>query len=211
MPTNTTDNESAFIQVMAVRGHATRHYLSQCWQRSMWPHGVIRPQWGQLLTGHTTGLYKYKMYYNDVMINAMASQITSLTIVYSTAYSRRRSKKTSKLRVTGLCERNSPVTGEFPAQRAMFQFDDVIMYQQEWEIQSGFEKIGCLHNTYLGNLNQNSILVQSIGLQQNDILSTCGFPESLISMGLVYISVYFHIVARDCLQSILNKLMNEWC
>ena len=67
---------------------------------------------------------------------------------------RRRSKKTSKLRVTGLCEGNSPVTGEFPAQRAsnaitglcegnspvtgefpaqrasnaeMFLFDDVIM------------------------------------------------------------------------------------
>ena len=31
---------------------------------------------------------------------------------------RRRSQKTSKLRVTGLCEGNSPVTGEFPAQRA---------------------------------------------------------------------------------------------
>ena len=31
---------------------------------------------------------------------------------------RRRSKKTSKLRVTGLCAWNSPVTGEFPAQRA---------------------------------------------------------------------------------------------
>ena len=31
---------------------------------------------------------------------------------------RRRSKKTSKLRVTGLCEGNSPVTGKFPAQRA---------------------------------------------------------------------------------------------
>ena len=30
----------------------------------------------------------------------------------------RRSKKTSKLRVTGLCEGNSPETGEFPAQRA---------------------------------------------------------------------------------------------
>ena len=29
---------------------------------------------------------------------------------------RRRSKKTSNLRVTGLCEGNSPVTGEFPAQ-----------------------------------------------------------------------------------------------
>ena len=30
---------------------------------------------------------------------------------------RRRSKKTSKLRVTGLCAGNSPETGEFPAQR----------------------------------------------------------------------------------------------
>ena len=29
-----------------------------------------------------------------------------------------KSKKTSKLCVTGLCEGNSPVTGEFPAQRA---------------------------------------------------------------------------------------------
>ena len=31
---------------------------------------------------------------------------------------RRRSKKISKLRVTGLCAGNSPATGEFPAQRA---------------------------------------------------------------------------------------------
>ena len=31
---------------------------------------------------------------------------------------RRRSKKTSKLRVTGLCAGKSPETGEFPAQRA---------------------------------------------------------------------------------------------
>ena len=51
-------------------------------------------------------------------MGAMGSQITSLTIAYSAVYSKRRSKKTSKLRVTGLCEGNSPVTGEFPAQRA---------------------------------------------------------------------------------------------
>ena len=47
----------------------------------------------------------------------MASQIPSLAIVYSTVF-RRRSKKTSKLRVTGLCVGNSQVTNEFPAQRA---------------------------------------------------------------------------------------------
>ena len=44
---------------------------------------------------------------------------------------RRRSNKTSKLYVTGLCTWNSPVTGEFPAQRAgnaeRFPFDDVII------------------------------------------------------------------------------------
>ena len=44
---------------------------------------------------------------------------------------RRRSKQTSKLRVTGLCVGNSPLTGEFPAQMASnaenATFDDVIM------------------------------------------------------------------------------------
>ena len=41
--------------------------------------------------------------YNDVIMSTMASQITSPMIVYSTVYSRRCSKKTSKFRVTGLC------------------------------------------------------------------------------------------------------------
>ena len=58
------------------------------------------------------------LHYNDVIMRAMTSQITSLTIVYSSIYSRHRSRKTSEPRVTGLCEWNSPVTGEFPAQRA---------------------------------------------------------------------------------------------
>ena len=43
---------------------------------------------------------------------------------------RRRSKKTSKLRVTGLCAGSSPGTGEFPHKwpvtRKIFPFDDVI-------------------------------------------------------------------------------------
>ena len=44
---------------------------------------------------------------------------------------RRRSKKTPKLRVTGLCVVNSPVTGEsphkWPVTRKIFPFDDVTM------------------------------------------------------------------------------------
>ena len=41
-----------------------------------------------------------------------------------------RSKKTSKLRVTGLCEGNSPVNSPLngPVTWKMFPFDDVIMY-----------------------------------------------------------------------------------
>ena len=45
-------------------------------------------------------------------MGAMEFQITSLNRLF-----RCRSKKTSKLRVTGLCVGNSPMTGEFPAQR----------------------------------------------------------------------------------------------
>ena len=54
------------------------------------------------------------VHYSDVIMDAMASQITSIIIVYSGAYQR----KKSKLRVTGFCAGNSPVIGEFPAQIA---------------------------------------------------------------------------------------------
>ena len=52
-------------------------------------------------------------HYSDVIMSSRASQFTGVSIAC-------RSKKTSKLRVTGLCEGNSPVTGEFPAQRASY-------------------------------------------------------------------------------------------
>ena len=51
-------------------------------------------------------------------MGAMASQITSLTIVLLNRLFGRKSKKTPKLRVTGLCAGNSPGAREFPAQRA---------------------------------------------------------------------------------------------
>ena len=46
---------------------------------------------------------------------------------------RRRSKRISKLRITGLCAGNSQLTGEFPhkgpVMRKMFPFDDIILLQ----------------------------------------------------------------------------------
>ena len=64
-------------------------------------------------------LKQIKIHYNDVIMSAMASQITGVSIVYIRLF-RCKSKKTSKLRVTGLCAVNSPITGEFPAQRASY-------------------------------------------------------------------------------------------
>ena len=51
-------------------------------------------------------------------MSTMSSQITGVSIVYSTVCSGVDQKKTPKLRVTGLYAGNSSVTGEFPAQRA---------------------------------------------------------------------------------------------
>ena len=51
-------------------------------------------------------------------MSSMPSQITSLAIVLLNRLFTRISKKTSKLRVTGLSVGNSSVTGEFPTQRA---------------------------------------------------------------------------------------------
>ena len=61
----------------------------------------------------TTESWSCHGHYNDIIMGAIASQITSLPIVYSKALI----KGTSKLRVTGLYVGNSPLTGEFPTQK----------------------------------------------------------------------------------------------
>ena len=48
MPQDLTDAKSTLVQVMAWCRQATSHYLSQCWPRSLSPHGVTRPQWVKL-------------------------------------------------------------------------------------------------------------------------------------------------------------------
>ena len=70
--------------------------------------------------------------YNDVIMRAMASQITSLTIVYSTVYSgadqRKHQSSASLAFVRGIHRWpvNSPHKG--PVTRKTFPFDDVFMY-----------------------------------------------------------------------------------
>ena len=74
------------------------------------------------------------VHYNDVIMSAMASQITSLTIVYSTVYSgedQRKYQSSVSLAFVGGTHRwpvNSP--HKEPVAQKMFPFDDVIMNSQ---------------------------------------------------------------------------------
>ena len=71
IPGNLTDEMSALVQVMAWGHQVTRHYLNQCQARTLLRYGGTKPQ-----------------HYIDVIMTViMASQITSLTVVYSTVYS----------------------------------------------------------------------------------------------------------------------------
>ena len=82
------------------------------------------------MTRNATPKWHKLCHYNDVMMTTMASQITSLTVVYSTVYSdadqRKHQSSASLAFVWGIHR-----TGEFPhigpATRKMFPFDDVIM------------------------------------------------------------------------------------
>ena len=70
-------------------------------------------------------------HYNDVIMGAMASQITSLTVVYSTVYSNadlRKHQSSASLAFVWRIHRwpvNSP--HKWPVTQKMFPFDDVIM------------------------------------------------------------------------------------
>ena len=62
---------------------------------------------------------------------------------------RRRLKKTSKLRVTGLCEGNSPGIGEFPAQRASNAENAFIWWRQHLKFNQSSSKTYIFHWTHL--------------------------------------------------------------
>ena len=76
-------------------------------------------------------LTKWGLHYADITMSLMASQITSLTIVYSTVYSganqRKHQSSASLAFVWGI--HRGPVNSphKWPVTRKMFPFDDVIM------------------------------------------------------------------------------------
>ena len=69
-------------------------------------------------------------HYTDVIMRAIACQITSLTIVYSTVYSDADQRKHHSSASLAFLIHRGPVNSPhiWPVTRKMFPFDDVIMY-----------------------------------------------------------------------------------
>ena len=103
---------------------ALNHLLTGCFETTF-----------LMITHKVLNLYLYFMisipHYIDVIMTTVASQITSLMVVYSTVYSfadQRKHKSSASLAfVWGIHRRpvNSP--HKWPVTRKMFPFDDVIM------------------------------------------------------------------------------------
>ena len=92
---------------------------------------IVREAIDALLAAGNIASCTYNCHYNDVIMGAMASQITTLTIVYSTVYSgadqRKHQSSASLAFVRGI--HRGPVNSphKWPVTRAIITFDDVIM------------------------------------------------------------------------------------
>ena len=105
---------------------------------------------------------------------------------------RRRSKKTSKLRVTGLCAGNSPETGQFPAQMASYAENVSIWWRHHTKMSWGRHEastINCRMITCVmfcqsfGTVAQSSAAIQGIGfiLLMHPDITNHKFSRILIS------------------------------
>ena len=110
---------------------------------------LSRSQWGSVgerYIGWGTLRKIWPIHYSDVIMGVVASQITSLTIVYSTAYSdadqRKHQSSASLAFVRGIQRWPVNSSHKWPVTPVMFPFDDVIMNKEQWYIQISF----CMHN-----------------------------------------------------------------
>ena len=131
-----------------LRRHCT-HYDVTVMKKSLWRvNGRIGPPWhfqsrlpfNTLRPRQTRRHFAcdiFKGHCDDVTMSLMASQITSLTIVYSTVYSdadlRKHQSSASLAFVRG--NHRGPVNSphKWPVMRKMFPFYDVIMHFLEWK------------------------------------------------------------------------------
>ena len=107
-------------------------YMNQCWPSSVIPYDITRPQW---VNENVERLWMIcVLHYGDAIMGVIASQITSLTIVYSTVFSdadqRIHQSSTSLAFVWGIHHGQVNSPHKWPVTQKMFPFDDIIMLKQ---------------------------------------------------------------------------------
>ena len=100
---------------------------------------------------------------------------------------RRRSKKRPKLHVTGLCEGNSPVTGEFPTQRANNAEDVSIWWRHHAKDGRAYQRTVSWRGVAQVGARTTVVIDSSIGrassLRQDQCLSTTSGGTNRLSSG----------------------------
>ena len=162
MPVRGQDNE----WLSAV--HRQTGHLSPDGYKKLGLHSAIN---GSLWDGHR--IHEVRWHYNDIIMGAIASQITSLTIVYSSVYSdadqRKHQSSVSLAFMRGIHRGlvNSP--HKWPVTRKMFPFDDVIMIWYHMSIKpwlfTGHKIVGS--KTLGWSLNSWSDLNNTVTLHEN--------------------------------------------
>ena len=145
----------------------------------------------------------YPYHYHDVIMSGMASQITTLTIVYSRVYSgtdERKYQSSVSLAFVRRIHRwlvNSPHKG--PVTQKMFPFDDIIMWNNIHQY--------CSLNWYIDSLmldcsNSNALAMEL--LQSCTKSSTCPFNR----IGLNYYLFYRKVSNIRC-TLVGNKIVDH--
>ena len=104
MPQNLTDDKSTLVQVKAWCHQATRHYLSQCWPRSLSAYGFTRPQWGKRNLAHWTRFPVFPVH--------AAHMVKDLSMMYRALWDRRHEGAT---RISQCTRRVAPSALTYPS------------------------------------------------------------------------------------------------
>ena len=157
----------------------------------------------KIIDSQTVPSFCCQQHFSDVTMGAIASQITSITIVYSTVYSdadRRKHQSSAPLAfVRGIHRGPVNSSHKWPVTRKMFPFDDVIMnvparglpsldvgHRQvpartlkslRWRTVAKHQRLDCLHNRLFRRRSKKTLKLRVTGLCEGNPPVTGGFPS----------------------------------
>ena len=135
VPNGTINNIPALVRIMAWRRPGDKPLSEPMMVRLPTHICATRPQWVNIRNFTWKSYHNiYPQHYNDVIMDAIMSQITNLTIVDSTVYfgadQRKHQSSASLAFVRGIHRSSVNCLHKGPVTRKMFPLDDVILNAQ---------------------------------------------------------------------------------